>query len=127
MITETPLHLTARDIGLIIGVAGVGALAGSALAPWIVARVRTGRLIIGGVLLWALGAAIIAVAVSGAMVLGGELLINVLTPVVNGPDAGGQRRGVVLSPRVDPGRAPWAREQRLSVGGIWRYSDRGRR
>lgn len=77
------LHLTAWDIGLIIGVAGVGALAGSALAPWIVARVRTGQLIIGGVLLWALGAAIIAVAVSGAMVLGGELLINVLTPVVN--------------------------------------------
>jgi len=77
------LHLTARDIGLIIGVAGVGALAGSALASWIVARVRTGQLIIGGVLLWALGAAIIAVAVSGSMVLGGELLINVLTPVVN--------------------------------------------
>jgi MFS family permease len=77
------LHLAARAIGLIFSTASVGALVGSVSASRIVARVGTGRVIIGGVLLWAVGAALVASSTSAPLLLGGELLINVLAPLVN--------------------------------------------
>jgi len=83
VLARDELHADARTIGLIFSVAGAGELLGSFLAPWVEARVRLGRALIGAVAVWALAMPLEAAAVSPLMLIAGAALADMMIPIYN--------------------------------------------
>ncbi len=82
VLARDDLHADARTIGLIFSVAG-GELLGSFLAPWVKARVRMGRVLIGAVAVWALAMPLEAAAMSPPMLIAGAALADMMIPIYN--------------------------------------------
>ncbi len=83
VLARDDLHADARTIGLIFSVAGAGELLGSFLAPWVKARVRMGRVLIGAVAVWALAMPLEAAAMSPLMLIAGAALADMMIPIYN--------------------------------------------
>ncbi len=83
VLARDDLHATPPTIGLIFSLAAVGELLGSLVAPWIGARVRTGRVLIGAVALWALAMPIEALAASPVVLIAGAALSDMAIPIYN--------------------------------------------
>ena len=75
------LHATPVMIGLIFGIAGVGGLIGGIIAPWIRARLRFGHVVLGCIVLWAAGSALLALASFPLLLAAGAALIDLLWPL----------------------------------------------
>ena len=69
------LGLDPAATGIIAALGGIGSLAGSFAAPWLVRRIGVGRTILGGMVLFALGNALIPLAPAHAGLLGASFLI----------------------------------------------------
>ena len=69
------LGLGPAAIGVIAGVGGIGSLAGSLAAPWVVRHLGVGRGILAGMIGFTIGNALIPLAPSGAVFLGAAFLI----------------------------------------------------
>jgi Transmembrane secretion effector len=83
VLARNDLHADARTIGAIFSLAAVGELLGSLIAPQIAARLRTGRVIVGAVAVWALATPVEAAAVSPLMLIAGAALADMMIPVYN--------------------------------------------
>jgi len=83
VLARDELHADARTIGLIFTLAGAGELLGSFIAPWVQARVRMGRVLIGAVAVWALATPLEAAAVSTLMLIAGAALADMMIPIYN--------------------------------------------
>ncbi len=83
VLARDELHADARTIGLIFSVAGAGEVLGSFLAPWVEARVRMGRALIGAVAVWALAMPLEAAAMSPLMLIAGAALADMMIPIYN--------------------------------------------
>ncbi len=83
VLAQRDLHADARTIGVIFTLAGVGELLGSFVAPWVQARVRTGRALIGAVAVWAVAMPLEAAAVSPLMLIAGAALTDMMIPIYN--------------------------------------------
>jgi len=83
VLARDDLHADARTIGLIFSVAGAGEVLGSFLAPWVKARVRMGRALIGAVAVWALAMPLEAAAMSPLMLIAGAALADMMIPIYN--------------------------------------------
>ncbi len=83
VLARDELHADARTIGLIFSGAGAGELLGSFLAPWVEARVRLGRALIGAVAVWALAMPLEAAAMSPLMLIAGAALADMMIPIYN--------------------------------------------
>lgn len=77
------LHADARTIGVIFSLAGLGELAGSFIAPWIVARLRMGGVLIGAIAVWAAATPLEAAATSPLMLVVGAALADMMIPLYN--------------------------------------------
>jgi len=69
------LGLDPLATGIIAALGGVGSLAGSFAAPWLVRRIGVGRTILGGMVLFAIGNALIPLAPANMALLGAAFLI----------------------------------------------------
>jgi len=83
VLARDELHADARTIGLIFSIAGAGELLGSFVAPWVEARIRMGRALIGAVAVWALAMPLEAAAVSPLMLIAGAALADMMIPIYN--------------------------------------------
>lgn len=83
VLARDELHADARTIGLIFSGSGAGELLGSFLAPWVEARVRLGRALIGAVAVWALAMPLEAAAMSPLMLIAGAALADMMIPIYN--------------------------------------------
>ena len=69
------LGLDPASTGIIAALGGIGSLAGAFAAPWLVRRIGVGRTILGGMVLFAIGNALIPLAPAHAALLGASFLI----------------------------------------------------
>jgi MFS family permease len=69
------LGLDPAATGIIAAIGGIGSLAGAFAAPWLVRRIGVGRTILGGMVLFALGNALIPLAPANAFLVGAAFLI----------------------------------------------------
>lgn len=80
VLARNDLHAGARPIGLIFSVLSLGGLAGSFLAPWLIARLQAGHIIVGAVAVQALAVPLLAAAVSPWMVIVGGTIVVLVGP-----------------------------------------------
>lgn len=83
VLAQQRLHADARAIGLIVSLGSVGGLLGSVIAPWVTARLRFGRIIVGTAVVEALAVALLAAATVPAMLVVGLAVIAVAIPIAN--------------------------------------------
>jgi len=69
------LGLDPAATGIIAAIGGIGSLAGSFAAPWLVRRIGVGRTILSGMVLFAIGNALIPLAPAHAALLGAAFLV----------------------------------------------------
>jgi MFS family permease len=83
VLARDQLHADARAVGLILSLAGAGELLGSAVAPWVAARVGHGSIAVGSVAVWALAMPLEAAATAPAMLITGAALADMMISVYN--------------------------------------------
>jgi MFS family permease len=83
VLARDELHASGRLVGLILSLAAVGELSGSFVAPWIQARVSSGRIAIAAVAVWALATPLQAAAISPLMLAAGAALADMMIPIYN--------------------------------------------
>jgi MFS family permease len=81
VLARGPLHIDVRTLGLIFSAGGVGGLVGAVMAPWLQRRLRFGAIVIGGVGVWALGVAALALANGAPLLMLGWAVVNVMWPL----------------------------------------------
>ncbi len=64
LLAQERLHVSVFLLSLIFTAGGLGGLVGGLVAPWVRARLRFGHIVIGSVLVWTLGALLLAVGQS---------------------------------------------------------------
>lgn len=75
------LHFSVPTLGLIFSAAGVGGLLGSLVAPQLRARVSFGRVVLGSLVVWGAGAAVLAFAAAPVPLIVGRALLSATWPV----------------------------------------------
>lgn len=81
LITQDRLGLAPAAIGAIFGVAGGGAVVGSLIAAWWYRPARLRGILLGALAVWALAAALMAIAPSAWLLTLGLALTNVMWPI----------------------------------------------
>jgi predicted MFS family arabinose efflux permease len=81
VLAQNTLRIDVRTLGLIVSAGGAGGLLGALLAPRIARRVRFGHIIVGGIALWGLAAATLALAGSPPLLMLGLALVELLWPL----------------------------------------------
>ena len=86
LFAQEVLHLSAVEYGLVLSVAAAGAIAGSLGAPWLVRLLGAQACLLGSVLIWGLGNALIGLCGDGVTmalalfaVMAAAMLWNVIT------------------------------------------------
>ncbi len=81
VLARTILHLDVQTLGFVLSAGGIGGVLGALIAPWLRAHLRFGQIIIGSVMLWAVGVLALVAAPSAAWLVVGVGLVSSLWPI----------------------------------------------
>ncbi len=81
VLARSTLQIDALTLGLIFAGGGIGGVLGAMLMPWLGTRTTTGQRLLACALLWAVSAALLALAQSPLLLVAGWLLLSMMGPI----------------------------------------------
>jgi MFS family permease len=81
VLARSTLQIDALTLGLIFAGGSIGGVLGAMLMPWLGARTTTGQRLLACAVLWAVSAALLALAPSPLLLVAGWLLLSMMGPI----------------------------------------------